>query len=56
MSSPVSYAEAKVTFTRRIRLSTWIVDSAMNRLLIAPFSMFLAVGYEKETDHGYERA
>jgi len=25
----------------------------MNQLLIAPFSMFLAVGYEKETDHGY---
>jgi hypothetical protein len=56
MSSPVNYAEAKVTFTRGdSTLDVKIVDSAMNQLLIAPFSMFLAVGYEKETDQGYEK-
>ena len=56
MTSPVNYAEAKVTFTRgESALDVKIVDSAMNQLLIAPFSMFLAVGYEKETDHGYEK-
>lgn len=56
MTSPVNYAEAKVTFTKgESALDVKIVDSAMNRLLIAPFSMFLAVGYEKETDHGYEK-
>jgi hypothetical protein len=56
MSSPVNYAEAKVTFTRGdAAVDVKIVDSAMNQLLIAPFSMFLAVGYEKETDHGYEK-
>jgi len=56
MSSPVNYAEAKVTFTKGdSAVDVKIVDSAMNQLLIAPFSMFLAVGYEKETDHGYEK-
>lgn len=56
MSSPVHYAEAKVTFTKgESAVDVKIVDSAMNQLLIAPFSMFLAVGYEKETDHGYEK-
>lgn len=56
MSSPVNYAEAKVTFTKGdSTLDVKIVDSAMNQLLIAPFSMFLAVGYEKETDQGYEK-
>jgi len=56
MTSPVNYAEAKVTFTKgESALDVKIVDSAMNQLLIAPFSMFLAVGYEKETDHGYEK-
>lgn len=56
MSSPVNYAEAKVTYTKgESAIDVKIVDSAMNQLLIAPFSMFLAVGYEKETDHGYEK-
>jgi hypothetical protein len=56
MSSPVNYSEAKVTFTKgESAVDVKIVDSALNQLLIAPFSMFLAVGYEKETDRGYEK-
>ena len=56
MSSPVNYAEAKVTYSKGdSAIDVKIVDSAMNQLLIAPFSMFLAVGYEKETDRGYEK-
>lgn len=56
MSSPVNYSEAKVTFTKGdSAVDVKIVDSALNQLLIAPFSMFLAVGYEKETDRGYEK-
>lgn len=56
MSSPINYAEAKVTFTRGdSEINVKIVDSALNQLIVAPFAMFLAVGYEKETDHGYEK-
>jgi hypothetical protein len=56
MSSPVNYAEAKVTYTKgESAVDVKIVDSALNQMLIAPFSIFLAVGYEKETDRGYEK-
>lgn len=56
MTSPVTYSEAKVSFTKgESVIDVKIVDSALNQLLIAPFSMFLAVGYEKETDRGYEK-
>ena len=49
-------AEAKVTFTKGdASIDVKIVDSALNQMLVAPFTMFLAVGYEKETDHGYEK-
>lgn len=56
MTSPVNYAEAKVTLTKgESAIDVKIIDSALNQILVAPFSMFLAVGYEKETDHGYEK-
>ena len=56
MTSPVNYAEATVTFTKGdSSVDVKIIDSALNQILVAPFAMFLAVGYEKETDHGYEK-
>jgi hypothetical protein len=56
MMNPVNYAEARVTFTKGdSRIDVKIVDSALNQMLVAPFAMFLAVGYEKETDRGYEK-
>jgi hypothetical protein len=33
-----------------------ITDSALNQMLVAPFSMFLAGNYERETDRGYEKS
>jgi hypothetical protein len=33
-----------------------IVDSAFQQMLVAPWAMFLAAGYEKETDDGYEKS
>ena len=57
MTSPVNYAEASVTFQKGdAHIEEKIVDSAFNQLLVAPFSMFLTMGYEKETDEGYEKA
>jgi hypothetical protein len=56
MTSPVNYAEAEVKFTKgESHIDAKIVDSALNQILVAPFAMFLAVGYEKETEHGYEK-
>ena len=56
MTSPVNYAEAEVKFTKgQSHIDAKIVDSALNQMLVAPFAMFLAIGYEKETEHGYEK-
>ena len=56
MTSPVNYAEAEVTFTKGdARITQKIVDSALNQMLVAPFAMFLSVGYEKQTENGYEK-
>ena len=57
MTSPVTYAEASVTYQKGdAHIEEKIVDSAFNQLLVAPFSMFLTMGYEKETEDGYEKA
>lgn len=57
MSSPVNFSEATVKFTKgEARLELKITDSGFNQLLIAPFAMFLTAGYEKETEHGYEKS
>ena len=56
MTAPVNYAEAGVRFSKGdSRITAKIVDSALNQILVAPFAMFLAVGYEKETERGYEK-
>lgn len=56
MTSPVNFAEAQVTFRKGdSEITQKIVDSALNQLLVAPFAMFLAVGYEKQTENGYEK-
>jgi hypothetical protein len=57
MTSPVTYAEASVTYRKGdAQIDEKIVDSAFNQLLVAPFTMFLTMGYEKETENGYEKA
>jgi hypothetical protein len=56
MTGPVNYAEAQVTFRKGdAQITQKIVDSALNQILVAPFAMFLAVGYEKQTENGYEK-
>ncbi|MGE5244885.1 MAG: hypothetical protein ACM3SQ_11715 [Betaproteobacteria bacterium] len=57
MTSPVSYSQATVTYTKgNARIEHKVMDSALNQLLVAPFTMFLTAGYEKETDEGYEKS
>jgi hypothetical protein len=33
-----------------------MVDSGLNQLLLAPYTMFLTAGYEKETANGFEKS
>lgn len=57
MTSPVNYSVAKITYTKGdARIEQEISDSAFNQMLLVPFSMFLASGYEKETEDGYEKS
>jgi hypothetical protein len=57
MTSPVSFSQAEVDYRKdKSRVELKIVDSAFSQMLIAPWSMFLASGYEKESSSGYEKS
>lgn len=57
MTLPVAFSQAEARYTKdNARVEVKIVDSAFHQLLMAPWSMFLTAGYEKETSSGYERS
>lgn len=57
MTSPFSFSEASVTYRNGdVTVEQKIMDSGFNQLLFAPFAMFMASGYEKETQDGFERS
>ena len=57
MTSPVSFADASVRLMKgNATVTVKITDSGFNQLLVAPFAMFLAGNYEKETNTGYEKS
>ncbi|MCA1584812.1 MAG: hypothetical protein LC791_08590 [Acidobacteria bacterium] len=57
MTSPVSFSQAEVRYANGdADVEVKVVDSAFHQMLIAPWSMFLAAGYEKETSNGYEKS
>lgn len=57
MTSPVNYSVAKVTYTKGDEtIDAEISDSAFNQMMLIPFATFLTAGYEKETEHGYEKS
>ena len=57
MTSPVSFADASVRLMKgEATVTVKITDSGFNQLLVAPFAMFLAGNYEKETSTGYEKS
>ena len=57
MTSPVSFADASVRLMKgEATVTVKITDSGFNQLLVAPFAMFLAGNYEKETSSGYEKS
>jgi hypothetical protein len=57
MTMPVPFSQTEATYSNGdADVEVKIVDSAFSALLIAPWSMFLTVGYEKETSEGYEKS
>ncbi|MGE0362323.1 MAG: hypothetical protein AB7H93_10740 [Vicinamibacterales bacterium] len=57
MTSPVAFSQTEARYRNgEAQIEVKIVDSAFQQLLVAPWAMFLAAGYEKETDEGYEKS
>ena len=57
MTAPVPFSQAEADYTMGdANISVKVVDSAFSQLLIAPWSMFLTAGYERETSDGYEKS
>ena len=57
MTSPVAFSQAEVRYTKGdSRIELKIVDSGFHQLLLAPYTVFLTSGYERETQNGYEKS
>lgn len=57
MSSPFSFSQASITYKKGdAEIEQKIMDSGFNQLLFTPFTMFMAAGYEKETQDGHEKS
>jgi hypothetical protein len=57
MTTPFSFSQASVTYRKGdAEIEQKILDSGLNQVLFAPFAMFMASGYEKETQDGFERS
>jgi hypothetical protein len=57
MTSPVGFSQAEGRYTKgEASIEVKIIDSGLNQLLLAPYAMFLASGYERETSDGHEKS
>lgn len=57
MTSPVPFSQSEATYSLgEAQVEVKVIDSAFSQLMIAPWSMFLATGYEKQTSSGYEKS
>jgi hypothetical protein len=57
MTAPVNFSSASVRMMKGdATVTVKITDSALNQVLVAPFAMFLAGNYERETERGYEKS
>jgi hypothetical protein len=57
MTSPIAYSEAETQYTQgSIEIDVKVVDTGYAQMLIAPWAMFLASGYSRESSDGYEKA
>lgn len=57
MTMPVPFSQVETEYRKGdSQVEITIVDTGFAQLLIAPWSMMLAAGYENETSDGYEKA
>ncbi|MDP2320758.1 MAG: hypothetical protein Q8O42_15630 [Acidobacteriota bacterium] len=57
MTSPIAYSQVETTYKKGdSEIELRVVDTGYAQMLIAPWSMFLASGYSRETGDGYEKS
>lgn len=57
MTSPIAYSQVETTYRKGdAEIELRVVDTGYAQMLIAPWSMFLASGYSRETGDGYEKS
>jgi hypothetical protein len=57
MTSPIAFSQVEATFRKgEAEVDVKIVDTGFAQMLIAPWSMFLASGYSRESGDGYEKS
>jgi len=57
MTSPIAYSQVETQYKKgESEIELRVVDTGYAQMLIAPWSMFLASGYSKETGDGYEKS
>lgn len=57
MTSPIAYSQVETNYKRGdAEIEMRVVDTGYAQMLIAPWSMFLASGYSRETGDAYEKS
>jgi hypothetical protein len=54
---PFAYSQANVKYRKdNQEIEVSVTDSGFHQVMIAPFSLMLTTGYEKQTENGYEKS
>ena len=57
MTSPIAFSQVETEYKNgNAKIDVKVVDTGYAQMLIAPWAMFLASGYSRETNEGYEKA
>jgi len=57
MTAPIAYSQVEIEYKNgNTEIDVKVVDTGYAQMLIAPWAMFLASGYSRETNEGYEKA
>ncbi|HEY8550722.1 MAG TPA: hypothetical protein VIL35_12260 [Vicinamibacterales bacterium] len=57
MTAPVPFSKASVIYRKGdARIEATLIDSGFNQLVVLPYAWITNMGYEKETESGYEKA
>lgn len=56
-SAPIAMSKAEAVYRKDdSRIEVEIIDTALSQMMLAPFSMFTAIGYSERSSDGFKRA